>query len=407
MKQFLTALLCFAVISTFAQIDVDSNGKVGIGTDTPNALLHVNGSAPLLKLQNNQQAYTDIGYFSYITGTDMNGVNTWWIGEGSSNAKIVGLYNSQPDYLLNVYNNGAGISVRPNGHVGIGLTNPSHKLDVFGATSTPSTVGLIRVGSSGNSANLRLGVSTNYSWMQSHGSLPLHINKVGNNTFINADSGNVGIGTETPTVKLNVKTNNNSADATILKLDNSGTAGNVTGLEFFASATDSNTSNRVGRIEGAFDGGSFINARLSFYSMDSGNTLLETLTLKQGNVGIGTTDTFGRKLAVNGDIAAKDLIVENAVHPWPDYVFESDYRLLPLEQVEQHIEKEGHLPNVPSAKEIEEKGGFSVEHMNKKLLEKVEELTLYLIEQNKQLKELNQLKERVKLLEKELEMRKK
>ena len=66
---------------------------------------------------------------------------------------------------------------------------------------------------------------------------------------------------------------------------------------------------------------------------------------------------------------------------------EDDYNLLSLKEVEKHIEEKGHLPNVPSAKEVNEKGNFALGEMNKKLLEKVEELTLYLIEQNKKLEQ--------------------
>ncbi|WP_052752887.1 hypothetical protein [Kordia zhangzhouensis] len=74
---------------------------------------------------------------------------------------------------------------------------------------------------------------------------------------------------------------------------------------------------------------------------------------------------------------------------WSDYVFEDDYKLLPLEEVEAHIEKNGHLPNVPSAEEVA-KEGIDLAKMDAKLLEKIEELTLYVIEQQKQIKELQE-----------------
>lgn len=71
---------------------------------------------------------------------------------------------------------------------------------------------------------------------------------------------------------------------------------------------------------------------------------------------------------------------------WPDYVFKPTYKLMPLEEVEAFIRTEGHLPHVPTAGEIEE-NGLEVGRMNKILMEKVEELTLYLIEQQKLLQE--------------------
>ena len=83
---------------------------------------------------------------------------------------------------------------------------------------------------------------------------------------------------------------------------------------------------------------------------------------------------------------------------WADYVFKKDYSLKSLEEVEKHINEKGHLPNVPSAKEVVE-NGINVAEMDAKLLEKIEELTLYSIEQNKKIKEQN---ERIERLEKML-----
>jgi len=111
-----------------------------------------------------------------------------------------------------------------------------------------------------------------------------------------------------------------------------------------------------------------------------------------GNVGIGTANP-NAKLAVNGNIRAKEIKVETA--NWPDYVFATDYQLPTLQQTKKHIRKNGHLPGMPSAKEAEA-NGVDLGEMNKKLLEKIEELTLHLIELNEkfenQQKEINKLK---------------
>ncbi|WP_430906536.1 hypothetical protein [Maribacter sp. 2-571] len=99
-----------------------------------------------------------------------------------------------------------------------------------------------------------------------------------------------------------------------------------------------------------------------------------------GNVGIGTTDPGADwKLAVNGKIRAKEIKVETG---WADYVFEKDYPLPSLTEVEAHIAKKGHLINIPSAAEVET-NGVELGEMNKLLLEKIEELTLYLIASEK------------------------
>ncbi len=124
-------------------------------------------------------------------------------------------------------------------------------------------------------------------------------------------------------------------------------------------------------------------------------------------IGIGTTafpdnasgvDVSEYELFINGGILATEVRVATT---WADYVFEDDYSLPTLEEVECYIEENGHLPNVPSAKEVEEQG-IEVGEMAKIQQEKIEELTLYVIEQNKQLEkqaeEINELKELVQEL---------
>lgn len=101
--------------------------------------------------------------------------------------------------------------------------------------------------------------------------------------------------------------------------------------------------------------------------------------LANGNVGIGTkTPQF--LLAVNGFIGAKEVNV--TASGWADYVFGQGYELLPLSDVEAFIKKNGHLPNIPTEKEVIE-GGVNLLEMNMKLLEKIEEQTLYVIALNK------------------------
>ncbi len=102
-----------------------------------------------------------------------------------------------------------------------------------------------------------------------------------------------------------------------------------------------------------------------------------------GNVGIGTIQPDS-KLTVKGKIHTQEVKVDLAGAVAPDYVFLEDYNLKTIEEVAQHILEKGHLPNIPSAKEME-KEGINLKEMNLKLLEKIEELTLYTIAQEEEL----------------------
>jgi len=102
---------------------------------------------------------------------------------------------------------------------------------------------------------------------------------------------------------------------------------------------------------------------------------------------VGTTNqATGYSLSVNGKIACEEVLVED-MGSWPDYVFSEEYNLMSLEEIEEQINQRKHLPGIPSAKEIED-NGLLLGDMQKKLLEKVEELTLHLIQQNKKIVEL-------------------
>jgi hypothetical protein len=117
-----------------------------------------------------------------------------------------------------------------------------------------------------------------------------------------------------------------------------------------------------------------------------------------GNVGIGTDDTKGYKFAVNGDAMFTKIKVK-AYTSWPDYVFADDYRLPPLSELANYIQQHKHLPGMPTAAEVQQEG-LDVAEVNKKLVQKVEELTLYLLkmdQQNQELKkEIEILKTKIK-----------
>jgi len=104
------------------------------------------------------------------------------------------------------------------------------------------------------------------------------------------------------------------------------------------------------------------------------------------NMGIGTTDTQGYALAVAGDVVAESIKVALQTD-WPDFVFKKDYTLPSLEEVERHILEKGHLLDMPSANEVKT-NGIDLGDMNALLLQKIEELTLYIIQQDKKIREI-------------------
>jgi hypothetical protein len=116
-----------------------------------------------------------------------------------------------------------------------------------------------------------------------------------------------------------------------------------------------------------------------------------------GSVGIGTSDTRGYKLAVNGNGIFTRVTVK-AYNNWPDFVFNNDYKLPPLSETEAFIKTNKHLPNIPSAAEVA-RDGIDLGEMNQKLLQKIEEQMLYIIEMNKKItsltNEVKDLKEKV------------
>ncbi|RNL68052.1 hypothetical protein ED312_23330 [Sinomicrobium pectinilyticum] len=205
-------------------------------------------------------------------------------------------------------------------------------------------------------------------------------------------SGNVGIGTTNPEEKLDVYGNlrlggingtiiNPDTDVSSLNPGSTSTAVSVKGRKWGHFVVD---------IFGNDDKDSF--AIRTDSNKDGVLDNIPFLVNNTGNIGMGTTNPGTWKLAVNGNIRAKEIKVETG---WSDFVFEESYNLPTLEEVEQHIKEKGHLKDIPSAKEVEENGIFLGE-MDAKLLQKIEELTLYMIElkkENQQLrKEIDALK---------------
>ena len=121
-----------------------------------------------------------------------------------------------------------------------------------------------------------------------------------------------------------------------------------------------------------------------FSLWDANNAMQDRMAIDtDGNVGIGTT-TPTQKLTVKGTVYSTEVKVDLAAGTGPDYVFAPTYNLPTLESIKTYIDQNKHLPEVPSAKEMEA-NGVNLGEMNMLLLKKIEELTLYMIDQNKRM----------------------
>jgi len=243
-------------------------------------------------------------------------------------------------------------------------------------------------------------------------------NGAGNDIYKTVTSGNVGIGLTNPAYPLHIYTSGTGAsDGAVLELDGkyASTDKNIgivlmkntsTGDMFFCGLRTWDGGQRQFIMSG-YDAatstwGEFMNFNYTTkkYWLRSGITDVEydnsgnTYFNNTGGVGVGVTALGGGvKFQVAGKIKCQE--VEVAITPWPDHVFRSDYNLKPLGEVESYILQNKHLPDVPNDQEVQAKG-VDLGKMNATLLQKVEELTLYVIQLKK---DNDQLTERVKKLE--------
>ncbi|MEM7297865.1 MAG: hypothetical protein AAF391_06325 [Bacteroidota bacterium] len=232
-------------------------------------------------------------------------------------------------------------------------------------------------------------------------------------------NGNLGLGTTTPNSRLHVQADAASggegiirlsvsdASADYLTLSNStGAGGQFIPLIRGHHETDNRVSFQlIGQTSASMDTGNkplmgfsarvdnnFVNTR-PLFQWSNFNSIMMTM-LPNGHVGIGTPRPDAR-LTVAGNVHAKEVKVSIDAGTGPDYVFEEDYNLRSLKETDDYIKENKHLPEVPSAKEMEA-SGVQVGEMHMVLLKKIEELTLHTIAQQRMIEEQGKVIEEMK-----------
>ena len=206
--------------------------------------------------------------------------------------------------------------------------------------------------------------------------------------------GKVGVGTKNPGATLHVVEREtmgwdiefpNAADLFATLLISPGESGSAGGSRLLLSEDDDGTYG----MSLAYDG---VSNKFEIYGKSGSSAYGPHLSIKRngGEIAMGEYFAQGYRLSVEGKIACEDVLIDS-VQNWPDYVFEENYTLMPIHKLDSYIKNNGHLPNIPAASEVET-SGFTVCDIQRKTMEKIEELTLYIIEQQKQIDELkNQL----------------
>ncbi len=416
-------ILSVAIIATsFTTI-----AQVGIGTTTPAAALDVVSTTQgfiMPRVADHTTltvAAAQEGMQVYNTTTD----TIWcWSGTAWSECGAAGASkwtNDNANSLVKLTNLSDGLTARTagkemvikdNGYVGIGTDTPVKNLHIFSGTNNA----VLRIESSDSNAVVEI-KDVNSSLNPPYIGViadDLYLGQNGTNNIYLKNNGDVGIGTNTPESKLHLVNENVS---TYITAQSNSNLGNTGGIIFKVSngTTASPSAIAANRILGQFQfsghtgSGYSLGAKIIcsstevWSSTNKGNRMIFQTTNngtstpvtnmiihESGHIGIGTTQPT-EKLHVVGNILATGTIT-------PDYVFESyfegestlnpSYKMMSLKEIEAFTKANKHLPGVSSAKEVKEKGGIVLNRASEVQLEKIEELFLHTIEQQKQIDEL-------------------
>ena len=311
-------------------LTIAPDGNIGMGMDMPKQKLHLADENILLSKISPTVSTTPKG--ALLFEVDVN--NSWCIEFNDLFNGLNFWKHTTPIFTLSSL---SILFLNNNGNVGIGTYNPQTKLDV-------------------------------------NGSLKAQTAEFTGSAFFN---GNVGIGIATPQATLDVNGSLKAQSANIAGALSAQSA-NIAGAITAGGALSAQSANIFGNTN--------ITGTLTANTLNISNATIATIT---GNTNITGTLSANLLIAPNANISGKIKTkeVEVTLSGWSDFVFEEDYNLMPLIEVKQFITENKHLPNVPSAAEVEA-NGINLGEMNAILIQKVEELTLYILDLQNQINEL-------------------
>ena len=397
---------------------------------------------------------------NFVEGNGNQNVDIWSIIRQTTNGGGNSSLNFKFGQSNDCYNNSTKLTLLGNGNFGIGTIKPSEKLEIHGSVrilnqGTGYRKGLFLFTNSledGNNTGIDFSTSNNIDYIGArieaervnggYSNLNFKTLKKGDTTNNPSSSlyikwsGNVGIGLTSPKAKLHIASYNTHTTGIyegygdLLLYNHQKSAAELGAILTFGSHYEDNSGTGFS-TRAAIKGGTSISGNtgagyLAFFTVPRGYANKNTERMRidhEGNVGIGKVASKDIKLDVCGTIRAKEVKVENftcsngsfngnlaannitytANGQTADFVFEENYHLKDLSEVENYIKEHKHLEGIASAKEMEEQG-VNLAEMNKLLLQKIEELTLHTIAQEKKLKEkdieVESLEERLVKIEK-------
>lgn len=330
------------------QMVLDATGRIGLGIATPSFKFEVSTSNLLRGINVNNTTSSSSGvYGSYNVSTNAgtgDGIGVFGSGKGVNGANY-GVYGTASDGANN-YGVYGKVTTSATTLVGIGT---------YGLSTGTGTTNYGMIANSSGAATTNYGI-----YATATGGTTNWAGYFLQNCYL---GGAVGVGTTTLTDSKFIVQQTGTTLSTAKFLNNSKGA-NISWVHFGTTG--------------------------DWYIRSAANT--GKVILQDQNAGAtvcigGTTAASGYKLSVKGKIMCEELKVLLSAS-WPDYVFEKNYELMSLTELENFIEKENHLPGIPSAKVMEEEGGVSVGEMQTILVKKLEEANLYILQLNKRIEEL-------------------